>query len=190
VIAAVTFQIRSPDVDVVEVMRSIREAIAEKKRGLYTEDELREIAEHRLQPVLDAHDFRSGLLEELLAQPSRWNYSFAADAVYRSSRGGAGRLLEMVRRWLRPVQKLFWNPNPMISALSRQSDLNTSYAHLLHNMAVEMTRVNLEIQDLRNRVLQLQGRLELQIQREKTLEGLLAEHGPAGKRGEGGGGAA
>ena len=35
-----------------------------------------------------------------------------------------GRALEAARRLLRPVQKLFWNPNPMIAALSRQSDLN------------------------------------------------------------------
>ena len=62
---------------------------------------------------------------------------------------------------------------PMISALSRQSDLNTYYVHLLHNMAVEMTKLNLEVQDLKNRVLQLQGRLELQVRREKTLEEMV-----------------
>ena len=49
----------------------------------------------------------------------------------------------------------------MIAALSRQSDLNTYYVHLLHNLAVEMTKLNLEVQDLKNRNLQLQGRLEL-----------------------------
>ena len=41
----------------------------------------------------------------------------------------------------------------MISALSRQADLNGYYVHLLHNFAQEITRLNLEAQDLRNRVL-------------------------------------
>jgi hypothetical protein len=87
---------------------------------------------------------------------------------------------------LRPVQKLFWNPTPMISALSRQSDLNATYVHLLHNLAQEVTRLNLETLDLRNRLLQLQGRLELQARREKTLEALLLERGGSGPTGPGG----
>ena len=94
--------------------------------------------------------------------------------------------MEAVRRLLRPVQKLFWNPTPMISALSRQSDLNTYYVHLLHNMAAELTRLNLEVQELKNRALQLQARLELQARREKTLEAML-DVGDRGPRERGGG---
>jgi hypothetical protein len=83
------------------------------------------------------------------------------------------------------VQKLFWNSTPLIAALSRQSDLNRTYVHLLHNMALALTRQDLEIHDLKNRLLQLQGRLELQARREKSLETLLLEKGP--DRREGGG---
>ena len=123
-------------VDVEAVMADIRERIAEKKRrGLLTDEEVREISERPLHPVLDAHDFRSRLLAELLSDRERWGYSFSPQQVYGSSRGGAGRLLEKVRRLLNPIQKLFWNPNPMISALSRQSDLNQAYVHLIHNLA-------------------------------------------------------
>ena len=181
-------RIASKDVDVDELMRQIRQAIAEKKRGLYTDEELREIAERPLEPVLDAHDFKSVLLDELLGDPGRWNYAFDPDTVYRSSRGAVGQALEVVRRLLRPVQKLFWNSTPVISALSRQSNLNTTYVHLLHNLAVALTRQDLEIHDLKNRLLQLQGRLELQARREKSLETLLLERGAeAGRSGEGGG---
>src|SRR4029079_17813303 len=112
------------------------------------------------------------------------------DEVYRSSRGALGRALEAIRRLLRPVQKLFWNPNPMIAALSRQSDLNAYYVHLLHNLAVEVTKLNLEVQDLKNRNLQLQGRLEFQVRREKTLEQMVVYREDAvAKPGSGGGGA-
>jgi hypothetical protein len=68
---------------------------------------------------------------------------------------------------------------------------------------VEITKLNLEVQDLKNRNLQLQGRLEFQARREKTLEEMVvyredaavkAEGGAAagggGKPGAGGGGAA
>ena len=79
-------------------------------------------------------------------------------------------MLEGIRRLLRPIQKLFWNPTPMIAALSRQKDVNAAYAHLLHNLVLEVTRLNLEVVDLKSRTLQLQGRLEFQARREKTLE--------------------
>jgi hypothetical protein len=169
-----TFQIKAAGVDVEAIMREIRERIDEKRRkGLLTDAEVREIAEHRLEGVLQAHDFKPDLLTEFREHPDRWNFSFDATTPYRSSRGAAGRALEAVRKLLRPVQKLFWNPTPIISALSRQSDLNTYYVHLLHNLSAELTRLNLEVQELKNRALQLQARLELQARREKTLEAML-----------------
>jgi hypothetical protein len=168
-----SFEIKGDTVSVDEIMRSIRKRIEEKRQTLYTDEEIRHIAEHRLDAVLDAHDFNSDFISDFRSEPMRWNYQFSPETLYRSSRGAVGQVLEKVRRLLKPIQKLFWNPNPMIAALSRQSDLNSYYIHLMHNMAVEMTKLNLEVQDLKNRVLQLQGRLELQIRREKTLEDMV-----------------
>ena len=39
-----TIEIRSDDVDVDAIMRAIRQRIEEKKQGLYTEEELEQIA--------------------------------------------------------------------------------------------------------------------------------------------------
>ena len=168
-----SFEITSKGVDVEEIMRAIRKRIDDKKQRLYTDDEIREIAERRLDAVLDAHDFNSDLIADFRAHPERWNFSFDPETLYRSSRGLVGTVLRALRGALKPVQKLFWNPNPLISALSRQSDLNKYYVHLLHNLAVEVTRQNLELQDLKNRNLQLQGRVELLARREKTLESMV-----------------
>jgi hypothetical protein len=168
-----TFEITAGDVDVEAIMAELRQRIAEKKKGLYTEEEIREIAERPLHAVMGAHEVASALLLEFQREPQRWNFAFETETVYRSSRGLVGQALETVRRLLKPVQKLFWNPNPLISALSRQSDLNKYYVHLLHNLAVEVTRQNLELQDLKNRNLQLQGRVEFLARREKTLESMV-----------------
>jgi hypothetical protein len=178
------FEAREAGVDVEALRREIQAAIEEKKaRGLFTEEELRELALHPLEPVPAAHDLKSGLLSELLGARERWNYAFPPDALYRSSRGGLGRALETVRRILRPVQKLFWNPVPMVAALSRQSDLNSVYTHLLHNLTLELTRLNLEVHELKSRVLQLQGGLELLARREKALEEEVAARGEKGSGG-------
>lgn len=168
-----TFRIEDGSVDVAAVMRGVRERIAEKKRrGLLTDAEVREIAEHPLHPVLEPHDLKSGLLAEVREDPSRWNFSFDPETVYRSSRGS---VLEKVRRFLRPVQKLFWNPTPMIAALSRQSEINAAYAYLVHNLVLELTRLNLEVQDLKHRALQMQARAEFQARRDETLEEIVLE---------------
>jgi hypothetical protein len=168
-----SFEIRSDDVNVEQIMAAIRKRIEEKRGTLYTDEEIEEIARHRLDEVLDAHEWNADFAAEFRAQQGRWNYQFNPETLYRSSRGIVGQALERIRRVLRPVQKLFWNPNPMISALSRQSDLNAYYVHLLSAFAVEITKLNLELQDLKNRHLQLQGRLELLQRREKTLEDLV-----------------
>jgi len=168
-----SFEIKADGVDVEQLRDVIRKEIERKKGDLYSEEELRALAERGLEAVLQGGEIRGDLLEEFRARDGQWNYSFDTDTVYRSSRGLVGQALEATRRVLRPIQKLFWNPNPMISALSRQADLNRYYAHLLHNLVLELTRLNLEMQELRNRNLQLTGRVDLLARREKTLEDMV-----------------
>jgi hypothetical protein len=172
-----SFEIRSDAVDVEEIMRAIRRRIEEKKAGLYTDEEIKEIAERSLAAVLDAHEFSSGLGADLKALEQRVDLRISPDTIYVSSRGAFGRMLERIRRMLRPIHKLFWNPDPLVWSVCRQSDLNREigevYLTLFHNLAVELTKLNLEVQDLKNRNLQLQGRLELLVRREKTLEDMV-----------------
>ena len=133
-------------VDVAAVMAEVNRRIEEKRETLVSDAEVREIAERPLKPRAgrarvpqrppgaSCCDGRGAL--ELRVRPR--------DHLSQQPRR-RGRALETVRRLLRPVQKLFWNPNPMIAALSRQSDLNQTYAHLLHNLVEELTRLNLEV---------------------------------------------
>lgn len=178
-----SFEIKADGVDVQAVMTAIRKRIEEKRQGLYTEEEIREIAERRLDAVLDAHDFNPDFVKDFRALPTRWNFAFHEETLYESSRGFVGQLLRALRRLMNPVQKLFWNPNPMIAALSRQSDLNAYYVHLLTNLAVEVTKLNLELQDLKNRHLALQAKVELDTRRERTLEEMVVYREEPEKKG-------
>ncbi len=178
-----SFEIKAEGVDVERLLAEIERRVEERRGKLYTEDELRFIAERPLEGVVQPHDLRADLLEEFRRRDPSWNYSFDAETLYRSSHGLAGRAIEAARRLLAPVQKLFWNPTPMISALSRQSDLNRFSVHLLHNLVLEMTRLSLEVRELRSRNLELLGRLEALARREKTLEGMVAYRDEGGARG-------
>jgi len=169
-----SFEIKAEGVDVERLLAEIQRRVEERRGKLYTEEELRYIAERPLEGIVQPHDVRADLLEEFRKRDASWNYSFDAQTLYRSSHGLAGRAIEAARRLLRPVQKLFWNPNPMIAALSRQSDLNRFSVDLLHNLVLELTRLSLEVQELRSRNLELTSRLEALARREKTLEGMVA----------------
>jgi hypothetical protein len=179
-----SFEIKAEGVDVERLLAEVQRRVEERRGKLYTEEELRYIAERPLEAVVQPHEVRADLLEELRRRDAAWNYSFDAETLYRSSRGLAGRAIEAARRLLRPIQKLFWNPNPMVAALSRQSDLNRSSFDLLHNLVLELTRLSLEVQELRSRNLELASRLEALARREKTLEGMVAYRREGGEPGE------
>jgi len=169
------FEIRAQGVNVEELMGQIRARIAEKQRLLFSAAELRELSATRLEPPADPGDFASTLLDDLRAQAPQWNFTIAADSIYSSGRDDwAGRLLTRVRRLLKPVLKLLVNPSPLVQGLYRQSQLNTFYVALLHESAVETTRLGLEVQTLKNRLLELSGRLDQLARREKTLEDMVA----------------
>jgi hypothetical protein len=167
-----SIEIESKDVDVRKIMAEIRERIAEKKRGLYTDEEIREIAERKLEAVLETRQFNPDFLKDFKTKSEIWNYTFDPETIYKTSRGGVGGFLGTIRNILRPIQKLFWNPTPMIAALSRQSDLNLYSVQMLHNLTLELTRLNLEVQELRARLQQTDATLEELKKRERALESL------------------
>lgn len=169
-----TFSVKGSDIDVESVMATIRSRIEEKRKGLYTEEEVREIAEMKLDSVLDASQFNSDFVAAFRARDEQWNFTFGPETIYQSSRGVSGQLIRLARSVLNPVLKLFFNPNPIISSLSRQADLNRYYVSLLHNMAVELTKMNLELTSLKARMRATGAKVEFQTRREKVLEDLTA----------------
>jgi len=63
-----TFTVKGQDVDVEAIMATIRKRIEEKRKGLYTESEIREIAEMKLDSVLDASEFNSDFVTAFRAR--------------------------------------------------------------------------------------------------------------------------
>lgn len=179
-----TFSVKGSDVDVESIMSTIRSRIEEKRKGLYTEEEVREIAEMKLDSVLDASQFNSDFVAAFRARDEQWNFTFGPETIYQSSRGLSGQLIRLARSVLNPVLKLFFNPNPVISSLSRQSDLNRYYVSLLHNMAVELTKMNLELTNLKARLRATGAKVEFQTRREKALEDLTTSREEAGSGAE------
>jgi hypothetical protein len=173
------FSVRSDNVDVEQIMRQIRSRIREKRGVDYTEDEIRELANVKLEKFLDPRGVRSDLLEQFRRKREASlppNFKFEDTTLFETHRG----LLAFIRRLLRPILKLFFNPNPLIEALHIQSKLNAQqaaleplYYEVIHNLVLETTRLGIEVKNLKMRVESMSSRLDFDERRARALEGVV-----------------
>jgi hypothetical protein len=174
------FSVRSDNVDVEQIMKQIRARIRDKRGVDYTEEEVRELANVKLEKFLDPKGVRSDLLQQYRASretsDAPRNFAFEDTTLYASSRP----LLRTIRRLLNPLLKLFFNPNPMVEALHIQSRLNDSYNRsealyyeLVHNLVLETTRLGLEVKSLKMRLESIASRLDFDERRARALEGVV-----------------
>ena len=116
--------------------------------------------------------------------PVRPNYVFNDSTLFETHRAP----IRWIRQLLRPLLKLFFNPNPLIQALHIQSQLNTLQAEaeaqqlargpardqltfeVMHNLVLETTRMGIEVKSLKMRVESLASRLEFNERRARALE--------------------
>jgi hypothetical protein len=178
------FSIRSDTVDVEQIMRQIRARIREKRGADYTEQEIRQLANARLETCLDPSRVRSDLLSEFKRarseEPAPPNYSFEDGTIFETHRAP----LRALRRLLQPILKLFFNPNPISEALHIQAKLNARtaerlarieslYYELIHNLVLEVTRLSIEVKNMKMTVDSVAGRLDFDERRARALEGVV-----------------
>ena len=188
--------VRSDSVDVEQIMRQIRARIREKRGADYTEAELQQLATVKLEKFLDPRGLRSDLVAEYrrtrVVPPAPPNYEFGETTLYETHRG----LLRSLRSLFKPLLKLFFNPDKITTALHIQAEVNTqaearlrkleereplSY-ELLHNLTLEITRLGIEVHNLKMRVESLSSRVDFDERRAKALEGVVQYRTPAPSR--------
>jgi len=194
------FTVRSDAVNVEQIMEQIRSRIREKRGVDYTEEQIRELASVKLQKFLDPRGVRSDLLDQFrktqppYSAPELPNYAFEEDTLFESHRAP----LRAIRTLLKPILKLFFNPNPLIQALHIQSRINTMlaerearleasrrsteslYYELIHNLVVETTRLGIEVKNLTMRIESMTSRLEFSERRARALESAVVYKPAAG----------
>jgi len=178
------FQVKSDAVDVDAIMRQIRARIREKRGTDYTEAEVQELAKVKLEQFLDPKGVRSDLVAQFrrtrTISPAPPKYDFEDDTIYETHRG----LLRTIRRLLNPILKLFLNPNPIAAALHVQArvneefhqrfrqreDMDPLYYELVHNLALEVTRLGIEVHNMKMRVESVSSRVDFDERRSRALE--------------------
>jgi hypothetical protein len=180
-----SFEFQSGQVSVEDVMCSIRTRIEQRRQGGYSDEDVARVVEGHIERALDGADFDTGLLAELRQRSWRWNFEIDGDTLYASTHDSfAGRLLAALRRRLNPVLRLLINPNPLVLALHRQAQLNTYYVHLLHQSTVELARLTLKVESLKDEILDPMGRPEQMARREQARAATVTRGTPNAPEGD------
>ena len=188
-------------VDVEQIMREIRSRISQRHGIELSTQQIQELAARRLEAILDPRTVKPSLLEQIRktastpadTPPALENYSFEDSTLYDSPRGW----LRFIRRLLNPLLKLFFNPNPLITALNSQAKLNQAAAQreaerdrrqtewnslhyeILQRLVLEIARTSIESQQLSMRIEALSAKVEFAERRARSIEGTLHQARPA-----------
>jgi hypothetical protein len=189
-------------VDVEQIMREIRSRISQRHGIELTTQQIQELAARRLEAILDPRTVKPSLLEQIrrststpldTASTPEPTYSFEDTTIYDSHRGS----LRFIRRLLNPLLKLFFNPDPLISALNAQAKLNQAAAlreaererrqaewnalhyDILQRLVLEVSRTSLEAQQLSMRVDALSAKVDFAERRARSIEGTLLQARPS-----------
>jgi hypothetical protein len=176
--------VRPEAVDVEQIMQQLRARIRERRGADYTDAELQQLAGARLEQLLEARGAGSSLGHRFLHPPAPGpelpGYEFEDSTLFATHRGPLGAL----RKLLRPILKLFFNPDPLSRALHLQARLNTEFqrrlrlreemdpvlAEVIRGLVVEVTRASLEVQSLKMRLESLATRLDFDERRGRPRE--------------------
>jgi hypothetical protein len=191
------FNIRTDAVDVEQIMRQIRARIQSKRGVDYTEQQIQELANVKLERFLNPKGVRSDLVEQFRRARDRKlepfepeQYAFDGTLMYGSHRF----IIRMFRKLLNPILKLFFNPNTLIHVLDKQTKINALYEQqfnllreksqqrdevdvlyyeLVHNLVLELTRIGIENRNLKMRLESLSSRMDFDERRARALEGVV-----------------
>jgi hypothetical protein len=187
-------------------MRDIRSRIAQRHGVELTSQQIHDLATRRLESILDVRSVRPELLDLLrraagssatqpAAPPPASPYSFDESTIYGGDRG----LLGVVRKLLRPLLRLFIDPDPVVHALKAQADLNADllardaartarqeewnalHYEILQRLVTEMSRSSLETQGLALKVESLSAKVDFNERRVRSIEGAAHQPRQAGR---------
>lgn len=193
--------------DVEQIMREIRGAIAQRHGIDLSTAQIRELAARRLEAILQPGTMDRALLEQLRAAagesaqlpavPAAPPFTFEGTALFDAGNG----VLRFVRRLLHPVLKLFFDPAPLTDALQaqarwdaeatareveqsrRQAEWNALHYQILQQLVLEVARTAVDTQQALARVESLTARLDFADRRLRMLDAAAVR--PGGRR-EGG----
>ena len=185
---------KADTINVDQIVREIKARIAQRHGIDLSSSQIQELAARRLEAILDPRSLKPSLLDQLRqnagapaaiapVEPAP-AYEFQDHTIFDTHNG----LLRALRNLLKPILKLFFNPNPIAHALNAQARLNKEAASrelerertqsewnalhytLVQRLVTEIARTSIETQSLALRVESLSTRVDHYERRVRELE--------------------
>jgi len=136
-------KIPSHQVDVVEIMKKIRQSSSNSRTEMTLEERGRREARTDFSSLL-----ANAQVPDYLAEQIRQNGAFETydpRTLYASSRPGMGGLIGFIRKILRPIVKLFINMDPLAHEVHRLTILNNFYLKTMQDLVSKTAAMRVEI---------------------------------------------
>lgn len=142
-------RIPSHQVDVVEIMKKIRQSAAGSRSEMSLEEKVRREAKSEFVKLIQAAQVPDFMVEQIRQQQVFEAYD--PRTLYSSSRAGVGSFIGLIRKLLRPITKLFVNLDPAAHELNRLTILNNFYLKTMQDLIVRVSTLSVEIHSLKRR---------------------------------------
>lgn len=135
------------DVDVVEIMKKIRQSAALSRSELSMDEKVRREAKSEFLSLVQEAQLPDFLVEDLRQKKVFEPYD--PRTLYASARPGVGSVIGLIRKILRPITKLFINLDPIAHEVNRLSLLNNFYLVTIQDLIEKMAAMRVDIHHLK-----------------------------------------
>lgn len=149
-------RIPSHQIDVVEIMKKIRQTATSNRAELTLDEKIKREAKSDFLNLIQEAQLPDYLIEEIRRDSIFAPYD--PRTLYSSSRPGVGGLIGIIRKILRPITKLFINLDPLAHEVTRLSLLNNFYLKTMQDLIVKTSSLRVQLHNSRRRPGHQQGR--------------------------------
>lgn len=142
-------KVPSHQIDVVEIMKKIRQSAGRSRADTDREDRVRLEAKGHFQSLLQNAKIPDYLSEQIRQQTLFEPYD--PRTLFYSARPGLGKLIGFIRLILKPITKLFVNLDPLAGEVHRLSQMNNLYLRTVQEMIEKTAALEIEVHNLKKR---------------------------------------
>jgi hypothetical protein len=136
-------KVPSSQIDVVEIMKKIRQSSAGQRSELSTDDRIKREAKSEFQTLIQNAQVPDPIVDQIKQQTIFEPYD--PRTLYISKRPGIGSILGVIRRILKPITKLFINLDPLAYEVHRLTALNNFYLKAVQDLVYKTSALQTEL---------------------------------------------
>lgn len=146
-------KIASHQIDVVEIMKKIRQSAGSNRADFTLEEKTKREAKSQFLTMVENSKVPSFLVEEVrqMQQEGGVFAPYDPQTLYFSARPGFGSVIGWIRRLLRPITKLFINLDPLAHEVNRLTLLNNFYLKTIQDLIYKTSSLSVELHNMKKR---------------------------------------